>query len=882
MTDDRPKPPLHRAALPNGLRILLAPDPRTPRVSVAVHYRVGFRSEPPGREGFAHLFEHLMFRGSASLPDGRFYDHVHRWGGAANGTTHQDYTDYYQAVPAAALEQALFSEADRMRSPRFTARALAEQLSGVELEARQATIERPYGGFPWPLLAGALYTTHPNAHDGFGDMRRLRRATLDDCADFFTAHYAPGNAVLTVAGDHDPRQAMELITRHFGDIPSRPLPPRTDLTEPLRPDDHRVSWTEPGIDASAVAVGLRLPDPEEDLPGYLSHLVLTDLLGRYGTGMPEFPAVSTSCGFFGPLDARSPDTLVLTAVLPAERSQHLLEVVRNRWSYWAASGADDRFIDAVRRSVRVLAAEHHRRHDDLQIRCRSLGRLEALFDRAELVDRLPDLITAVTPEQVAAAARSLRTAPATVLTIAPGSERTRPLAGARDGRRDHIAHDRLRARPTTAAPGPLPVPAAGAHRDPSPSEQHDTTLPNGLRTVAVRHDRTPLVELRLRLPVGPLGWAHSAQVDHLTRLIDLRGQAALNARAPVGQLRFSTDGQWLDATGYTSSTGLDGWLDALAETLTAALPTVDPRDTATGFADADRLLDDTLRAHVLPAPAAGRPGIDGRGLLERLGRSLLDPTGAVLVAIGELDPRRFAPAAQRALASWSATATERLTDQWFIGASVAPTGGRAPGDLLLREPAAGAVAHLKLSVPEAPSGVDEAARFLATAVLGGYHRSRLASRTVGTVLDGCAVFAGRDTFLDRPRAYVRATVPKRLASPALAALREEMRGMAERPPSAAEVDPAREFCAGQLLSVFDSAAVRADQLCRTVAAGRSPSLLERLPARLREVPVRDVAAAAAALFAHAEPTCVMLGDVEPGVASDDSPLTKETTFGVRK
>ncbi|MFD8319000.1 M16 family metallopeptidase [Kitasatospora purpeofusca] len=864
MTDDRPKPPLHRATLPNGLRIILAPDPRTPRVCVAVHYQVGFRSEPPGREGFAHLFEHLMFRGSASLPDGRFYDHVHRWGGAANGTTHQDYTDYYQAVPAAALERALFSEADRMRSPRFTARALAEQLSGVELEVRQATVERPYGGFPWPLLAQALYSTHPNAHDGFGDIRRLRSATLDDCTDFFTTHYAPGNAVLTVAGDHDPAQALELITRHFGGIPPRPLPPYTDLTEPPRPNDYRATWTEPGIDVSAVAVGLRLPDPEQDLTGYLAHLVLADLLGQYGTGAPGLPAVSTSCGFFGPLDALSPDTLVVTAALPADRSQQLLEAVRNRWAQWARSRTDDRFIDAVGRSVRVLTAEHHRRHDDLQTRCRSLGRFEALFGRAELVDRLPGLLTAVTPEQVSIAARSLRAAPATVLTIAPGAERTRPSAGASPGPTIRAAHDRRPGRPTAA--GPFPVPAAGAHRDPLPSEQHDATLPNGLRTVAVRHDRTPLVELRLRLPVGLPGWAHPARVDHLARLVDLRGQAALNARALVGQLRFSTDGQWLDASGYTPSAGLDGWLDALAETVTAAVPALLPRANDHGSADADRLLDDALCAHVLLGPGTVRPGTDDEsGSVARLGRSLLAPTGATLVAVGDLDPRRFASAAERALALWTGPRTDRRPP----GASVVATGERLPVDLLLRAPAAGAddVAHLKLSVPEDPSGMDEAARFLATAVLGGYHRSRLASRTARTELDGYAVFAGRDTFLDRPRAYVRATVPKQLAGPALAAIRAELRGMAERPPSAAEVDPAREFCAGQLLSAFDSAAVRADQLCRTVAAGKSPSLLERLPARLRDVPVQDVAAAGATLFAHAEPACVVLGDVEPGAVT---------------
>ena len=195
--------------LSNGLRVLVAPWPGTPRVAVAVHYRVGFRAEPPGRQGFAHLFEHLMFRGSASLPDGRFFDHVYRLAGTANGTTHQDFTDYYQVLPSAGLEQALFAEADRMRAPRFTPRNLAEQLAGIEEEIRQATVERPYGGFPWLDMPQHANTNWYNAHNFYGDLEHLDAATLGDVQQFFKTYYALNNAALVVSG----RAGFELVQK---------------------------------------------------------------------------------------------------------------------------------------------------------------------------------------------------------------------------------------------------------------------------------------------------------------------------------------------------------------------------------------------------------------------------------------------------------------------------------------------------------------------------------------------------------------------------------------------------------------------------------------------------------------------------------------------
>ncbi|MGH3889129.1 MAG: M16 family metallopeptidase, partial [Pseudonocardiaceae bacterium] len=158
---------LHRETLPNGLRVVLAPDRSAPVVAVGVHYDVGFRSEPEGRTGFAHLFEHLMFQGSESMEKLAHFRHVQSSGGTFNGSTHPDYTDYYEVVPSAALERALFIEADRMRAPRITADNLRNQVDVVKEEIRLNVLNRPYGGFPWITLPPVLYDTFPNAHNGY-------------------------------------------------------------------------------------------------------------------------------------------------------------------------------------------------------------------------------------------------------------------------------------------------------------------------------------------------------------------------------------------------------------------------------------------------------------------------------------------------------------------------------------------------------------------------------------------------------------------------------------------------------------------------------------------------------------------------------------------
>jgi predicted Zn-dependent peptidase len=417
---------LTRFTLPNGLRVVLAPDPTAPVVGVSVHYDVGFRSEPEGRTGFAHLFEHLMFQGSESLEKLAHFRHVQSAGGTFNGSTHPDYTDYYEILPSAGLELALFLEADRMRAPKLTEENLRNQVDVVKEEIRLNVLNRPYGGFPWILLPPVLYRTFPNAHNGYGDFTELEQATLDDCAQFFDTYYAPANAVLTVAGDLDPNQARDLIERHFGDVPARPAPIRPSFGEPRPASELRDEHIDAHAPLPALAIGYRMPDPIDELDGYLANLVLSAVLAE-GDGSrllqrlvhrePLVTDVNAACGLFGPFEARDPDTFTITAVHSADVTrERVLAAVDEELDKLATTPPSEQELAKV--TARWVAGLH-REHDRLISRTLAFGSFELLYGEPGLVNQLADRISAVTQDAVSAAAKALRPDSRAVLTVSP-------------------------------------------------------------------------------------------------------------------------------------------------------------------------------------------------------------------------------------------------------------------------------------------------------------------------------------------------------------------------------------------------------------------------------------------------------------------------------
>ncbi|MGH7460155.1 MAG: M16 family metallopeptidase [Longimicrobiales bacterium] len=269
--------PFQRFTLANGLQVIVHEDHSVPIVAVNLWYRVGSKDERKGRTGLAHLFEHLMFEGSANVPAGQFDELLESAGGVNNGSTATDRTNYWETVPAEALELALFLEADRMGGllAALTEEKLTAQRDVVKNERRQTYENRPYG-LAWETIHAALYPAdHPYHWPIIGSMLDLDAATLSDVKAFFQSYYAPTNASLCVAGDAEAGHVLELAQRYFAPIPPAPPPPVVRVSPPqltehqmlvLEDDVHLprlyFTWHSPAIyaphDAELDVLGLLL------------------------------------------------------------------------------------------------------------------------------------------------------------------------------------------------------------------------------------------------------------------------------------------------------------------------------------------------------------------------------------------------------------------------------------------------------------------------------------------------------------------------------------------------------------------------------------------------------------------------------------------------
>jgi zinc protease len=251
--------PVEHKTLSNGLHVVVAPDPSAPVVTVGVYYKIGFRLEPQGRSGFAHLFEHMMFQGSENAPKMQHIKVINSSGGVLNGSTMYDVTNYYEAVPSNALERVLWLEADRMRALKVDDENLRNQRDVVKEEVRVNVMNQPYGGFPWLDMPPVAFRNWANAHNFYGDFADLDAASLADVQAFFRAYYVPNNAVLLILGDVNSSEGFALSEKHFASIPAGPLPKFVDPSEPKQTEERRGDVVEKFGTLPAMAIGYVLP-----------------------------------------------------------------------------------------------------------------------------------------------------------------------------------------------------------------------------------------------------------------------------------------------------------------------------------------------------------------------------------------------------------------------------------------------------------------------------------------------------------------------------------------------------------------------------------------------------------------------------------------------
>lgn len=264
---------LNRFTLPNGLRVVHNYDASTAMVAVNVVYNVGARDESPGLTGLAHLFEHLMFGGSVNIPD--FDGAIERAGGMNNAWTSNDYTSFYDVVPAQNAETAFWLESDRMLSLAFTPESLEVQRSVVIEEFKQQCLNRPYGDLGHHLRS-LLYKNHPYRWPVIGlDPSHIERVSMDDVKSFFDTHYAPNNAVMVVCGNIPFVRVRELAEKWFGDIPRREIAPRLYGSEAL-PDSARSGVAYGDVPQAMVTVAYPMPGCRDE--GYIACDTLSDIL----------------------------------------------------------------------------------------------------------------------------------------------------------------------------------------------------------------------------------------------------------------------------------------------------------------------------------------------------------------------------------------------------------------------------------------------------------------------------------------------------------------------------------------------------------------------------------------------------------------------------
>jgi predicted Zn-dependent peptidase len=244
--------------LENGLRVIIAEDHYAPVYGIAVSYKVGSRDERQGRTGFAHLFEHMMFKGSENVGPGEHFYLIFTKGGSMNGTTSNDRTLYFEVLPKNQLDLGLFLEADRMRSLKITKENLDNQRQAVKEERRLGLDNQPYGQ-AYEKMDDLVYDNFAYKHSVIGSMADLDAASVEDVQQFFNTYYAPNNAVLALAGDLDTKETLAKVKKYFGSIPRQEPPKPVDLTEPEKTAERRVKLDDKLARLTQLAISYRVP-----------------------------------------------------------------------------------------------------------------------------------------------------------------------------------------------------------------------------------------------------------------------------------------------------------------------------------------------------------------------------------------------------------------------------------------------------------------------------------------------------------------------------------------------------------------------------------------------------------------------------------------------
>jgi predicted Zn-dependent peptidase len=399
--------PIHEKTLANGLRVVVSPDTSVPTVTVNLWVNVGSRHEAPGRTGFAHLFEHLMFQGSRHIASGEHFTRLMAEGGRLNATTWFDRTNYFETVPKGAYELALWMEADRhgFLLDAVNQENLDNQRDVVKEEKRQRYDNVPYGRALIEVYAATFPPEHPYHHPTIGSMEDLDAASVEDVHAFFRRFYGPNNTVLTLVGDLTPEEGFAAAEKYFGHLPASAEPPRPNVPQ-LAPRERPVRVDVPGnVPNDRLHIAFRLP--VDNTPEFFASSLALDIIGGLSTSRltqrlvrREQAANAVQAHAMGFVDGVSLGFIVVD-IAEGQDPEAVEATVLDELERFADEGPtevemESAFAQSERSWLSALASQEERA--DL------ISQHALLHDDANFVNTYLDRLSAVTAEQVRAAA----------------------------------------------------------------------------------------------------------------------------------------------------------------------------------------------------------------------------------------------------------------------------------------------------------------------------------------------------------------------------------------------------------------------------------------------------------------------------------------------
>ncbi|ATQ41008.1 M16 family metallopeptidase [Caulobacter mirabilis] len=879
-----PAIPYKSRTLPNGMKVFYAVDRTTPNVTVQVWYSVGSKDDPNGRSGFAHMFEHLMFKATKDLPSESIDRMTEDVGGFNNAFTADDMTAYYEVIPSNHLERMLWAEASRLGSLVVDEASFKSERDVVKEELRQRVLADPYGRFFRLEIPKASYTTHPYKRPGIGSIAELDAATVDDVLAFHETYYRPDNAALIVVGNFDEAQFNGWVDKYFAPLktPSKPLP-RVTVKEPARAGSKTVTAYAPNVPLPALAITWQAPEAASKDTAALSVL---DAILSGGKSSRLYNSLvyeqQIAAQAFSNNDGNAQPGLFMVGAIMADgktveegQKALLTQVARLRDAPPTAAELAEAKTEMVAGAVRE--------RETIDGRAMALGQAYVLEGDVAKANTVVADLEAVTAADVQRVARTyLGEDRMVVIRYLDESRKTADAPAAAEAPPPVVASTKFAGKVWTLDPEDRRAkpPALGAPVTPVLPKPSETTLPNGLRVIVARSSQLPLVSAQLNVLAGaatdPDGKAGAASMmaELLTEGTATRSATQIASQTEALGANLSA-GSGVEASSVT--------LNVMPQNLKASLAIMADVALHPAFAqeEIDRVRDQSLDglkvamkrpgavAGLVSAPVlyAGTPyGRPANGTPESLPKLTRDdlaavhkawwrPDNAVLVITGDISPDQGFALAREAFGGWAKPATP-------LPAAPKADAIAAPRNVVVDIPSAGQAAVIVTRRGIKRDDSRYYAGMVATTTLGIGFSSRLNQEI--RIKRGLAYGAGAGL---TPRrvvgGFTATTQTKNESVPEVATLiREEMKGMATRPATSAELAARKSVLIGDFGRDIGTADGLAGILGGLATYRIDLGELQAYTGKVEAVTAQDITAFSADIFDPSKASTIVVGDAK--------------------